>query len=262
MRKGWFNNLQSLLERGETEDLESALVLASFHIDHSAEKGVALKLILDGVGKNIPIPYIIGYTLICGVKITISKDVLNPGPETVSLIKEAVKCISKSSSPKILDLCTGSGTVAVTLARRCKGSNVTATDISEKALVIAKGNASENKVVVDFLLGNLFEPVTGKKFDFIVTNPPYVKSDAVCLLPSFVRDFAPLTAIDGGKDGLFFHRAILSQAKRFLHSDGSLFIECEDNQDKDVEKLALQFGWEINSRFPNRHGKVRGYRLI
>lgn len=261
MKKTWFKKIQSLLQKGETEDIESALELVSFHIDHSANKDAELITILDGISKKIPIPYIIGYTLVCGIKISISRDVLNPGPETVTLIKMARKWIAKNNSPKILDLCTGSGAVAITLARSC-GGNIIATDISEKALEIARRNAVDNNVAVRFINGDLFEPVVGEKFDLVVTNPPYVKSSAISSLPGFVRDFAPITAIDGGDDGLFFHRAILSKAKGFLYSGGSLFIECEDNQDKDLERLAQQFGWEISERFPNRHGNIRGYRLV
>ncbi|PJA88557.1 MAG: peptide chain release factor N(5)-glutamine methyltransferase [Candidatus Moranbacteria bacterium CG_4_9_14_3_um_filter_36_9] len=261
MKEVWRKKIQSLLERGETEDLQGALALVSFHIDHSENKEVELEVVLSGIGDGIPIPYIIGYTLICGLKIFISRDVLNPGPETVTLIEKARECVVKHDSSRILDLCTGSGAVAIVLAQICSG-NIIATDISEKALAIAKLNASENKVVINFMHGDLFGPVRGMVFDSIITNPPYVKSGAINLLPKFVRDFAPLTAIDGGDDGLFFHRAIISRAKGFLRPGGSLFIECEDNQDKEIEALAVKFGWEIRESFPNRHGNIRGFMLI
>ncbi|MFA5248231.1 MAG: HemK/PrmC family methyltransferase [Patescibacteria group bacterium] len=215
---------------------------------------------LDGVSRNVPIPYIIGYTQICGLNISINRDVLNPGPETVTLIRKTSEYIIKNQASRVLDLCTGSGVVAIVLASMCKATT-TATDISEKALAIAKLNAQDNGVKINFILGDLFEPVKGMKFDVITSNPPYVKSSALNLLPEFVRDFAPLTAIDGGADGLFFHRAIMMRAKNFLLSGGSLFIECEDDQDKDVEEIAINFNWEIKERFPNRHQKIRGFRL-
>jgi release factor glutamine methyltransferase len=258
MRESWIKKLRSLLEKGETEDLKSTLALASFHIDHSKCKEKELRLILDGIGRNIPVPHIIGYTLVCGLKISLNKDVLNPGPETVALIEMASEYIIKYHSSQILDLCTGSGAVAIVLARKCSG-NIVATDISEKALAIAKLNASENKVAINFMHGDLFEPVRGMVFDVIITNPPYVKSGAINLLPGFVRDFAPLTAIDGGDDGLFFHRAILSGAKDFLRQGGSLFVECEDDQDKEVEELAIKSGWETRKKLTNRHGNTRGF---
>jgi len=109
--------------------------------------------------------------------------------------------------------------------------------------------------------GNLFEPVQGMVFDVIISNPPYVKSGAIDLLPRFVRDFVPFIAINGGEDGLFFHRAIMSGARDFLRLGGSLFIECEDDQDKELESIAIKFSWEIKDKFPNRHGKIRGFRL-
>ena len=108
----------------------------------------------------------------------------------------------------------------------------------------------------------MFETVKGMKFDVIITNPPYVKSSDIPLLPGFVRDFAPITAIDGGNDGLFFHKAIMSGAKGFLCSGGCLFIECEDDQDKEIEDIAIRSDWEIKEKFPNRHGKIRGFRLM
>ena len=258
MRKPWTKKIQDILERGETEDLKSALTLASFHVDHSKRKEEEVELMLDGIGRNIPIPYIIGYTLVFGLKIFINKNVLNPGPETVTLIERAKECVVKHRSSQILDLCTGSGVAAIVLACECNGS-MAATDISEKALAIARLNASANKVTINFMHGDLFEPVKKMVFDIIITNPPYVKSDAISLLPGFVRDFAPPTAIDGGEDGLFFHRAIISRAKGFLRPGGKLFIECEDNQDKDVEEIATKSGWEIKEKLPNRHGNTRGF---
>lgn len=253
--------IQPLLEVSETEELQSALDLASFHISHARNKEAELGLILDGIKKNIPIPYIIGYTLICGIKISINSNVLNPGPETVTLIEKTSEHVNKKHASQVLDLCTGSGAVAVVLASKCN-VNITATDITEKALALAKLNAIANGVDINFKQGDLFEPVKGKVFDVITSNPPYVKSGAIDSLPRFVRDFAPLKAIDGGADGLFFHRAIMSGAKDFLHSGGSLFLECEDDQDREIEDIAIKSGWEIKEKFPNRHGKIRGFRLM
>jgi len=261
MKRPWLKLIRSLLEKGETEDLQSALDLVSFHLDWCEDWDVELEKILDGVSKNMPIPYIIGYTQICGLKISISRDVLNPGPETVTLIKKTSEHINKKHASQILDLCTGSGAVAVVLASKCK-ADVTATDISEKALALAKLNAIANGVDINFKQGDLLEPAKGMVFDVITSNPPYVKSGVIDSLPRFVRDFAPLKAIDGGADGLFFHKAIMSGAKDFLHSGGSLFLECEDDQDGEVEDVATKFGWEIKEKFPNRHGKIRGFRLM
>ena len=261
MRKVWLKQIQSLLKKAETEDLQGALALISFHLDHASYREKELESILDGIRKNIPIPYIIGYTLVCGLKIIINRDVLNPGPETVTLIERAGEYINRRPLPRILDLCTGSGSIAVVLAKKCS-VDVVATDISAKALAVARRNAVENEVDVNFLQGNLFAPVNGMVFGAIITNPPYVKSGAINQLPGFVRNFAPLTAINGGEDGLFFHKTILTQARDFLCPGGSLFTECEDNQDAEVEEIAINTGWKICERFPNKQGKIRGFRLI
>ncbi len=260
MRKAWLKQIQPLLKKTETEDLQGALALISFHLGHSRYKEKELESILDGIRRNIPIPYIIGYTLVCGLKIIINKDVLNPGPETVTLIEKAGEYINNHSLLRILDLCTGSGAIAVVLAKKCN-VDVVATDISTKVLAVAKLNAVENEVDINFLQGNLFAPVNGMVFGAIITNPPYVKSGAINQLPGFVRNFAPLTAINGGEDGLFFHKTILTQARDFLCLGGSLFTECEDNQDAEVEELAIKSGWKIGERFPNKQGKIRGFRL-
>jgi len=261
MKRSWLEQIRSLLEKGETEDLQSALDLVSFHLDWCEDWDVELEKILNGVSKNIPIPYIIGYTQICGLKILISRDVLNPGPETVTLIEKTSEYVNRNHVSQALDLCTGSGAVAVVLASKCK-VDITATDISEKALALAKLNAAANGVDINFKQGDLFEPAKGQVFDVIISNPPYVKSGAIDSLPRFVRDFAPLKAIDGGVNGLFFHRAIMLKAKDFLRLNGSLFLECEDDQDKEIEDIAIKSGWEIKEIFTNRHGKIRGFRLM
>lgn len=256
----FLESLKKIIINKEFEDNERELNLAIYHINKSRKPMKDYEYMAKGLKKGIPVSYIIGYTLIGDVPIRINKNVLNPGPETLTLIGKAIDYVIDSKSETVLDLCTGSGAIAVSVAKKCK-TKVVATDISKKALAIAKLNASENKVVIDFKFGDLFDPVRGMVFNAIISNPPYVKSGAIDLLPGFVRNFAPLKAIDGGVDGLFFHKAIMSGAKDFLHSDGSLFIECEDNQDKEVEEIAIKTGWEIKDKFPNRKGNIRGFKL-
>lgn len=253
--------IESSILHGTFEDNSRELQLALHHLERSDTPDDECQKLVKGLEKGIPIPYIIGYTLVCGLKILINRDVLNPGPETITLIKAVMGYASKRGSIDILDLCTGSGAIAVLLAKSY-GAKVTAIDISEKALALAKENAAENGVDITFLRGDLFEPVRGMAFDVIVVNPPYVKSGSIEFLPKFVRDFAPTIAIDGGKDGLFFHKAILAEAKNHLNRNGSLFIECEDDQSEDVEKIAAEFSWTAMQRFHNRHGQVRGFQFV
>lgn len=253
--------IRSLLEKGETEDLSRELSLSLYHIENSNNPEKSFTSIISGLKKSIPIPHIIGYTLVDDIPIIIDKYVLHPGPETVILIKKAIEYINRSEVQSVLDLCTGSGAVAVSVAKRCKAT-VVATDISSQALQIARLNASQNNVAVSFLQGDMFQPVAGRIFKIIISNPPYVKTAAIKSLPHFVRNFAPKITIDGGSDGLLFHKIILSKAKRFLSTHGCLFLECEDGQDIEIIDLCSAFRWEVEDKYPNRYGNIRGFRLV
>lgn len=253
--------LHPLLLRGNFEDIDGGLKLALYHLKKSKFSETELKKIEEGLRQNIPVPHIIGYTLICDIPIIINRYVIHPGPETVILIEKTVRYIKAMNVKDVLDLCTGSGAIAVVVAKKCNVA-VVGTDVSKQALKIAKRNASTNNTQVEFIQGNLFQPVRDRVFDVIVSNPPYVKTNEIDVLPRFVRDFAPKIAIDGGGDGLFFHRAILSQAKSFLRKYGCLFLECEDNQDVDILNLCQTYNWNIKEKYSNKHGNIRGFKLL
>lgn len=259
MKKKYEKAIRSLLEKGETENLEREMSLAAHYLSDTGNNDKKYHFLLRGLETGIPVPHIIGYTLIDDVKILINRHVLHPGPETVTLIQKAIDYILKNRSKVVLDLCTGSGVIAVVVAKKCQATKVIATDISPEALQVAKSNALANGVEVEFLRGNLFASVFGRLFYVIISNPPYVKNNAISDLPDFVKKFAPHVAIDGGYDGLFFHRAILKEAGKYLSKNGVIFLECENDQDHDVAMLAGEYGWTIRESYLNRFNKIRGF---
>lgn len=184
-----------------------------------------------GTGK--PLQQVFGYTDFYGMKINVSRDVLCPRPETEYLVEQVSKLIKENNYNEVLDLCTGSGAIALVIKRDNGSVNVTATDISEKALVVAKQNAEENNLQVNFVISNLFDKVQGE-FDIIVSNPPYIESDVVKTLDPEVRFFEPIIALDGGKDGLDYYRKIVNGCKNYLKIGGILAFEIGYNQKDSV----------------------------
>ncbi len=178
-----------------------------------------------------PLWYIIGDTEFFGCKIKVDERALIPRPET-EMMAELVYKLAENGD-KILDLCTGSGCIAVSVAKNCQNAEkevqITASDISEAALLLAKENATENKVSVNFVQSDLFERIHGR-FNIIVCNPPYIASSEVRTLAREVKDFEPMLALDGGEDGLDYYRRIAAIASRYLLRDGTLFLEYGEGQ--------------------------------
>jgi release factor glutamine methyltransferase len=141
------------------------------------------------------------------------------------------------AAESVLDIGTGSGCIAVALACRLPGASVTAVDISLAALVVARRNAERNGVAVEFLLGSLLEPVAGRHFDLIISNPPYIPSSDIETLESEVRDFDPRAALDGGADGLDVYRAMIPDAAARLNPGGWLLVEVGIGQAADVAQM-------------------------
>ena len=146
------------------------------------------------------------------------------------------KTVSDNFTPTVLDVGTGSGAIAVTIQKETN-FDVCAVDISEKALEIAKKNALNLGAKVDFIHSNLFENIKDLKVDFIVSNPPYIKSDVLLTLDKEVKDNEPILALDGGTDGLDFYRKITLEAKNHLNENGMLFFEIGFDQAKEVSEL-------------------------
>lgn len=184
-----------------------------------------------------PLWYIYGDTDFYGYTLKVDERVLIPRPETEILVRHAVSALSEGDS--LLDLCTGSGAIAIACALEAakdKTVSVTATDISEEALEVARENARVNKANVTFVKSDLFENVRGR-FNVITANPPYVKSDEIATLPADVRDHEPHLALDGGADGLDFYRRIAEKIGRFILHGGLCILEVGEDQAQEVIKI-------------------------
>ncbi|MGB9716192.1 MAG: peptide chain release factor N(5)-glutamine methyltransferase [Thermodesulfovibrionales bacterium] len=204
--------------------------------------------------KREPLQYIIGYVDFYGLKIKLGKGVLIPRPETELLVEKAIEIIKREalSVKCILDLCTGSGCIALALAREFPKAKVYGTDISEIAIRYAKENANINRINnVTFLVGNLFEPVeqfvmhnaSRTTFNIIISNPPYIRRDDIKTLQPEIKDWEPIKALDGGEDGLDYYRVIIPESKSYLRQGGYLIIEMGENQSEKVRKIAEESGF-------------------
>lgn len=183
-----------------------------------------------------PLWYIIGDTEFYSCKIKVDERALIPRPETETLADVAVKSIEDGF--KVLDLCTGSGCIAVSVAKKCAGRrvSVTASDLSDAAIMLAKENAQLNGVNVEFVQSDLFTNVRGR-FNLIICNPPYIKTADIAGLQKEVREYEPRIALDGGEDGLEFYRRIAKTIRRYLARDGVLLLECGEGQTEEILKL-------------------------
>ncbi len=188
-----------------------------------------------------PLQQILGHTGFMGLDFKVNEHVLCPRQDTELLVEMALKAVFPGAS--ILDLCTGSGCVLISLMRMSGETAGTGVDISEDALLVAKENAKRNLVHPSWLRGDLFAPVKGKRFDIIVSNPPYIPSDVISGLMPEVRDYEPRQALDGGKDGLNFYRRIIEAAPDHLNENGSLFFEIGVDEASAVESLLYDRGF-------------------
>lgn len=192
------------------------------------------KKIHDIVTKRLegrPLWYIIGDTEFYNCTIKVDERALIPRPETEILADAVVKSTEKDC--KVLELCTGSGCVAIAVAKARPDLTVTASDVSSKAIDLAKENAELNGVKVNFLVSDLFAKIHGR-FDVIVCNPPYIKTGDIPSLQREVRKYEPKIALDGGADGLSFYRRIALEVRNYLNKDGMLVMECGEGQANDI----------------------------
>lgn len=188
-----------------------------------------------------PLAYIVGYQPFLGLNFLVDKNVLIPRPETELLVEEALKHAKPENKHlSILDVGTGSGVIAVSIANALDKVSITAIDISEGAIAIANKNAQFHNVInkIKFIKSDLFSCIPkGTKFDLIVSNPPYIPSDEIETLQTGIKDFEPRVAIDGGLDGLDIIKRIAGEVCYFLKDNGKLFLEIGFGQAKEIRKI-------------------------
>ena len=192
-----------------------------------------------------PLQYILGMQEFMGLPIRVNPSVLIPRLDTEIVVEEAIKIVKEKgwAHPDVLDMCTGSGAIGVTMAVKVPEAIVTMTDVSEEALRTAASNASLNGVSRQcvFLLGDMFEALpTDREYDMIISNPPYVRTADIDNLSIEVRDHEPKSALDGGKDGLDFYRIIAKDASMHLRSGGVMVLEIGADQAGSVKRLLMK----------------------
>lgn len=189
-----------------------------------------------------PLQYALGYTEFYGARIGVSPAVLIPRPETEELAEKVASEAKNRGGAKVLDLCAGSGAVGIAVALNSP-AEVTASDISAAAAETARANALANGVAVDVRTGDLFAPVAGEKFDIIAVNPPYIPTADIGALDDRVKKFEPLSALDGGADGLDFYRRIAAEAETYLNDGGALYAEFGAGQAAAVTEIFGEHGY-------------------
>jgi release factor glutamine methyltransferase len=199
-----------------------------------------IRPLLSRRAKGEPVQYICGSTEFYGLPFEVGPGVLIPRPETELLVDHALKYIQEGDS--VLDLCTGSGAIAISLAKN-KNIIITATDICDEALQFARKNAALNEVAVEFLSGDLFSPLQGRQFNMICSNPPYVTNGEASTMGREVLDFEPHKALFAGDDGFDILNKIATEAKSYLSDGGRVICEIGSIQGDACRDLFISQAW-------------------
>ncbi len=198
-----------------------------------------------------PYAYIVGHKEFMKLDFMVNKSVLIPRNDTEILVLEAIKL----AKTKILDMCTGSGCIAISLAKYLDFAEVDAADISSRALSVAKKNAVNNDVKVNFIKSDLFENID-KKYDMIISNPPYIKKSDMANLQKEVKR-EPKLALEAGEDGLYFYEKIITSAKDYLAVHGMLLLEIGYDEAKDVTKMLKENNYKKIKKIKDLGGNDR-----
>lgn len=187
---------------------------------------------------HMPIQYILNKAYFCGLPLYVNENVLIPRFDTEVLVEEVLALSKKDKSKRILDMCTGSGAIAIALKKLGGFERVDALDISDKALEVSKRNAKELDLDINFLKSDMFSSLTSEiKYDIIVSNPPYIQSDVVDTLENEVKDFEPRLALDGDVDGMKFYKIIAENYENYLADNGVLALEIGYDEADDIRAL-------------------------
>lgn len=213
------------------------------HADEEVEPEVLAEYesVLEKRAERVPLQYITGEQEFMGMTFKVNSNVLIPRQDTETLVEEALKVIQPQMD--VLDLCTGSGCILLSILKNAPTVRGMGSDISKQALLVAKENARLNGLDAEWLRSNLFENVSGQ-FDMIVSNPPYIAQEQLHTLMPEVGQFEPINALDGGVDGLDFYRKIIQAAPEYLKENGWLLFEIGYDQGQDVKDLMCEAGFE------------------
>lgn len=250
---------EALLVLGEEKRLEAELLLASVlglnranllahdREETAPDRAQAFRELVQRRAADEPLQYLLGSTSFMGLDFKVAPGVLIPRFDTEILVEEAIKCLSGVDTPRrILDVCTGSGAIAISLAKYVRASEVWASDLSPQALALAEENSQRLAVQVRFRQGDLLEPFKEAAFDhyfqLIASNPPYITTAEMAELPGDVRQ-EPVMALWGGEDGLTFYRRLASESGALLADEGWLIMEIGFAQGPAVQKLLEEAGY-------------------
>ena len=231
---------------------DSWLLLATAcHIDHTfyyvhmdeeleEEQWSAFENLIRKRAERIPLQYITGEQEFMGILFHVNSNVLIPRQDTETLVEEALKIVRPGM--KVLDLCTGSGCILISILKNVTGVEGFGYDISKQALLVAKENARDIGVAATFERSDLFDNVTDS-FDVIVSNPPYIKTEDLATLMPEVAQFEPIGALDGMEDGLHFYRKIIAESADYLNENGYLLFEIGCDQGESVSEMMRSAGF-------------------
>jgi len=256
--------LQWTTEHFERKDIDSPRVSAEMLLAHVLEttrlklymeadrpstplERSAFRELVERATNHEPVDYLVGQCPFFSMMFKVTRDVLIPRPSTETAIEhiiQHVRAMPGASSPMIADVGTGSGIIAVSLAKHLKSAHIIATDISEAALEVAKENAETHRVTdrIDFLQGDLLDPLRGQQFHYLVSNPPYISDPEWQDVAPNVKDYEPESALRAGPDGLDYIRPIIEQAPALLLSPGQLVLEIAASQKDITQQLAHEAG--------------------
>jgi len=223
----------------------------------NSEKSYLIEQLILRRTKHEPLQYILGKTEFHGCKIKVNPDVLIPRPETELIVEKVLQ----EDFSSILEIGTGSGAIAIALAKQMKNVKIKATDISEEALNTARQNAELNNVSINFVQSDIFENIKNK-YDIIVSNPPYISKKEYNNLAPEIKDYEPEISLLAEEEGLFYYKKILANAKDYLTDIGKIYFEIGYDQAKRVKKFALENGFSKVEVYQDLNGFNRIVKII
>lgn len=235
------NNIEDCIYKVD-KLLQYILNMSKIDLVINEEKNIDSKIennyfvLINEIIEGKPLQYITNTQEFMKLNFYVNEDVLIPQPDTEILVEKTLDVAREDNKLSILDLCTGSGAIAISIKKYKNNAKVYASDISKKALEIAKLNAKNNDTDIIFIESDMFQNINNKKFDIIVSNPPYIETKEIENLPKDVQN-EPAIALNGGEDGLKFYKIIRDEAYKYLNKNGKILLEIGYNQKDIVEKL-------------------------